>query len=129
MCTAERPCDWIRVQRNAITELVQRDGQRRCRRALLLVHGLAESSCLRRRSGDIEQDEYRQITSTAQIVQVDGFVRRLPGQRLHPRLDRGVDVDVVALRLPMTAIQPDPESRQGPPQRMDIRTLQRMPLR
>ena len=108
------------VQRHAITELVQCDGQRRGRRALLLVHGVAESACLGDRSGDIKQHEHRQIPATAQVVQVDGFVGCRPGQRLDPRLDRGVDVDVVALRLPMAAIQPDPEPRQRPPQRMDI---------
>ena len=38
----------IGVQRHAITELVQRDGQRCGGRPLLFVHGLAESPCLSR---------------------------------------------------------------------------------
>ena len=106
---------------------MQRDGQRRRRRALLFVHGLTESACLSGGSGDIEQDEHRQVASTPQIVQVDGLVRRPPRQRLHPRLDRGVDVDVVALHLAMTAVQPDPKARQRPPQRMHIGALNRCP--
>ena len=86
------------------------------------MHGLAESSCLGGRPGDIEQNEHREITPTPQAVQVDGFVGRRPGQHLHPRLDRGVDVDVVALCLAVAAVQPDAEARQRPPQRMHIGT-------
>ena len=118
----------VGVERHAVAELVQRHGQRRGRRALLLMHGLAESSCLRGGPGDIEQNEHREITPTPQAVQVDGFVGRRPGQHLHPRLDRGVDVDVVTLCLAVAAVQPDPEARQGPPQRVHIGTLERVSM-
>ena len=104
------------VQRHAITEFVKGDGQRGGRRALLLVHGVAEGARLGDRAGDIEQYEHRQITAAAQAVEVDGLVGCRPGQHFDARLDRGVDVDVVALRLPMAAIQADPEPGQRPPQ-------------
>ncbi len=47
---------------------------------------------------------------------------------LRPGLDRGVDVDVVALRLPMAAIQADPEPSQRTPQGVNVGPRQRVPL-
>ena len=46
MCTAERALRVKCVQRHTVAEFVQRDGQRGGGRALLLVHGVADSARL-----------------------------------------------------------------------------------
>ena len=108
------------VQRHAVAEVVQRDGQRGGRRALVLVHGLAGGARLAGRAGDVEQDQHREVAAAAEAVDVDGFVGRRPGERLDAGLDRGVDVDVVALRLPAAAVEADAEAGERTPQRMAV---------
>jgi hypothetical protein len=59
---------------------MQGNGQGGRCRALLFVHGLAEGARLGDRAGHVEQHQHRQITTPPQVVQVDGFVRRRPGE-------------------------------------------------
>ena len=83
--------------------------------ALLLMHGSPDGSRLGGRAGDVEQQQYRQVAPPPQAVEVDGLVGHRPGPHFDPRLDRRVDVDVVALGLPMTAMQAHAEPRQRTP--------------
>jgi hypothetical protein len=114
------PMGLKRIQRHPVSEFVQGNGQGRGRRALLLVHGVAEGARLGDRPGDVKQHEDGEITTAAQVVQVYGLVRHGACEGFNPGFDRGVDVDVVALRLSMGAIEPDPKPSERPPQGVNI---------
>ena len=93
------------VQRHAIAEVVQRDGQRRGGRSLLLVHCLARRARFGDRARDIEQEKNGEVAPASKAVQIDRFVRRRPRHQLDACFDRGVDVDVVALGLAATLFE------------------------
>ena len=103
-----------RVQRHPVAEVVQRDRQRGSGGALLLDARCARRARLGRRPGDVEQQQHRQVASTPQAVEIDGLVGHDAGQHLDAGLDRGVDVDVVTLSLPMASVQTQPESGERP---------------
>ena len=113
-CTAERPRESKRVQRDAIAELVQRDRERSGGGSLMLVHRLAPSSRLARGTGDVEQDEHREVTSTAKARRCRPRRAGADRQAIDPCLDRGVDVDVVTLRLPPARGQLETEACKRP---------------
>ena len=119
-CTAVRPVGVEGVQGDAVAEVVERCGEGGGRRPLVLVHGAAAGPRLARRAGDVEQDQDGEVAAAPQVVDVDGAVGRRAGQRRHPRLDGGVEVDVVALRLPVGAVEADAQPGQGPAQRVAV---------
>ena len=65
-----------RVQRDAVAEVVQRRGERRRRRPLVLVHGAARRCRLAGRARDVEQDQHRQVAPAPQALDVDAVVGR-----------------------------------------------------
>src|SRR5262245_35877258 len=87
-------------ERNAIAELVQGNREGGGRRPLVLVYTLACSARFSRRPRDIEQHEHREVTSPAQARDVEVVLVRRTGHAVDPRFDGGVDIDVIALRLP-----------------------------
>ena len=101
----------IGVQRNAVAQVVQRNRQVGDSRALLLVHRPAHRPGLRCRARYIQEQQHRQIAPAAQAVEVHRFVGHRAGTHLDARFDGGVDVDVVALRLAVAAVQSHSKSR------------------
>ena len=102
----------VGVERDAVTEVVQCDGQVGDRRALLLVHRPPHRAGLSRRPRHVQQQQHRQVAPAPQAVQVHRLVGHRPGQHLDAGLDRRVDVDVVALRLTVAAVQAHAEPGQ-----------------
>ena len=100
----------IGVKRDAVTQVVQRNGEVGDRRTLLFVHRPPHRSGLRRRPRHIEQEQHRQVPPAPQAVEVHRLVGHRPGQHLDAGLNRRVDVDVVALRLAVAAVQAHPKS-------------------
>ena len=106
----------IGVERDPVTQIVQCDGQVGDRRALLFVHRSAHRSGLRPPS-----PRHRAAAAPTGRAAAAGC-RGIPPRRaptrpaLDARFDGRVDVDVVALRLAVAAVQAHPKSRQRPPQ-------------
>ena len=93
----------VGVERHAIADPVESGRERGGCRPLLLVHRSVQRSGLGSGSRDVEEDEHGEIAPATKAVDVDRLVGRGPGDRFDVRLDRGVDVDVIALRLAMGA--------------------------
>ena len=108
------------VERNAVTKVVKRRGERGRGRALVFVHRHAGRARLARRARDVEQEEHREITAPAHAVDVDGFIGCRPCRELDICLDRRVDVDVVPLQLPVPALEIEAEAREWTPQCMRV---------
>ena len=83
--------------------------------ALMLVHRAARCGGLVGRTGDVEQHEYRQVAARPDGIHVDRVVRRGSRGSLDEGFDRGVDVDVVTLELPVTALELRAEARERAP--------------
>ena len=66
----------VGVERHAIAEIVQSNGERRGRRPLLLVHRLARRTRLGRGARDVEEEEHGEIPPAAKALDVDRLVRR-----------------------------------------------------
>ena len=106
-----------RVQRHAVAEVVERGGEGRGRGPLVVVHRAAPPARARspsptRRGGRARRG--RGVVAGCPRTRP----RRAPTRSARPpRLDRGVDVDVVALWLPAGAVEPDAQPGQRPAQR------------
>ena len=68
-----------------------------------------------RRTRDVQQQQHRQIASPPQAIQIDRLVGHRSRQQFDVCLDRRIDVDVVALRLTVPAVQAHSEPRQRTP--------------
>jgi hypothetical protein len=105
------PLRVIGVERDPVTQIVQCHSEIGGRRALLFVHRPSDRSGLRRRPRHIEQEQHRQVAPAPQAVEVYRLVGHRPGKHLDAGFDRRVDIDVIALRLAVAAVQAHPESR------------------
>ena len=105
MLTALPALRVIGVERNPVTQVVQCNGEVGDRRTLLFVHRPPHRSGLRRRPRHIEKEQHRQVAPAPQAVEVHRLVGHRSGPHLDAGFDRRVDVDVVALRLPVAAVQ------------------------
>jgi hypothetical protein len=123
--TADRPLRAERIQRDTVAEVVQRGGQRDRRGSLVLVDRRAGRARLSGRARYVEQEEHGEVATAALAVDVRRLVGRRARERFDARLDGGVDVDVVTLRLPATPLQLHPEARQWPAQGMNRRLRER----
>jgi hypothetical protein len=94
-------------ERHAIPEIMESDSQCGGRRALLLMHRLANRAGLGDGARYVKQEQHGKIASAAKAVEVHGLVRHRSGHHLHAYLDRRVDIDVVALNLPVATIEAD----------------------
>ena len=100
----------VGVQRDSVTEVVQRHGEVGDGGTLLFVHRPPHRSGLGRRPRDVEQEQHRQVTPAPQAIEVHRLVGHRPGPHFDPGFHRGVDVDVVALRLAVAPVQSHPEA-------------------
>ena len=69
------------------------------------MHGPPDRAGLRRRTRDVQQQKHRQVTSPPQAVEIHRLVGHRPGHQFDVCFDGGIDVDVVALRLAVPAVQ------------------------
>ena len=102
-----------RVERDPIAQVVESDGQGERSLALMLEHRSTNGGGLGARSGDVQQHEYPEVTPGSHHVEIDRFIRHRAGERLHVRLDRGVQIDVDALQLTVAPLEGDAEMRKG----------------
>ena len=63
----------------------------------MLVHGHAGRAGLAGRAGDVEEDQHREVAPAAEALDVEPSSGAEPANGVDAGLDRGVDVDVVAL--------------------------------
>ena len=82
------------------------------------MHGLADGAGFGRRSGDVEQQQHRQVALRRRTLsRYTASSGAEPATHLDARLHCGVDVDVITLRLAMPALKAHPEAGQRTPQR------------
>jgi hypothetical protein len=95
---------------------VQGDREVGDHRPLLFVDRPAQRAGLGRRTRDVKEKKYRQVTPPSQAVDVHRLVRHGPGQHFNVSFDGGIDIDVIPLRLAVPAMQGHPEPCQRPSQ-------------
>jgi hypothetical protein len=69
------------------------------------VHRASDRSGLGRRARHVEQEQHREVAPAPQAVEVHGLVGHRSCPHFDPGFYRGIDVDVVALRLPVATVQ------------------------
>src|SRR5262249_9146788 len=105
-----------RVQRDAIAEVVERHGQRSRRGSLMLVYRGAGRARSPGRTRDVEQDEHGEVAPVALAFDVHRVVGWRAGEGFDTRFDDCIDVDVIALQLPATALELHAEAGERPTQ-------------
>ena len=100
------------IQGDPVTEVVKRADDAGSSFSLVLVHCAARRGGLAGRARDVEQHEHRQVAPAPDAVDVDRVVGRNSGGDLDPGFDGSVNVDVVALQLPVASLELRTESRE-----------------
>src|SRR5262249_39643413 len=104
------------VERDAVTDVVERKAECAGRGALMLVYSGGGRARLGRRARDSEERDPREVPSASQAVDIATLGGCRSCLRLDARFDGGIDVDVVALELTVAAIQADAEAGERSPQ-------------